>query len=696
MKHPFGLAATFLLALALLPATASASTITVEGGVLVLRAAPGEQNSVTLSGDETDELVEVRDSDQPAYPAGVCAPARWNLSAVVCDPQPGGVRVELGAGDDRLSVGAGVPGDGVIEALGGDGTDTLEALSHGKPVRFDGGSGNDVLGGGSGADVLLGGIGDDDLNGRGGGDELRGGEGADKLLGDEYQAAGADIIDGGPGSDRIERDWSVAISQPQPPIDVSLDGQANDGRPGEGDNVIAVEWIHLNNPASLSAGADPVDFEVFNYLTAPSTLNGSPGADRLRSYDGPDTISAGAGADWVEAGYGDDTIVGGPGPDMINADAGSGACNFLVCRLPHGNDTIDVRDGEADSVECGIGNDSVKADAIDTLSNCETVTISGPAPGKPGGGGGCVVPKLKRGEKVPAARAKLRAARCAAKVVRVSSKVKRGRLVKATPSAGTKLKAGAKVELRVSRGKPRRAAGASSIKVVSPAPPILNPVKVRCIKVSYGGKVCGKRFKDKWSRGWWADPAEFEIVDVRLSGDTEMTVPYDEYKSFKGEGFSTVKAQDGVTGKFRLPARGATVPVTAAVAKPVAWTMQSIGAWTTDDGSVGCNVTNPGGLPTSFAGVVAANQRKGTISIQWSIAPAGFRCVAEGPISNPEFEALPSEAMTTQYRAAGFRDAELLKLPVRIKWEGVQESDGAQLKLDWYGQVVLRRVHHKL
>lgn len=226
---------------------------------------------------------------------------------------------------------------------------------------------------------------------------------------------------------------------------------------------------------------------------------------------------------------------------------------------------------------------------------------------------------------------------------------------------------------------------------------LVDPVKVRCITASYGGQICGKRFKDGWSRGWWSDPAEFEIVDVRLSGDTELTVPFDEYKSFQGEGYTTVKALDGVTGKVKLPSRTATVPVTAAVARPVEWKMHSVGGWTTEDGPVNCGVeTQPTAPVTSLAGIFSANPRKGTIAVQWSIVPAGFRCISEGPVSNPEFEALPSEAMTVQYRASGFRDAELLKLPINIEWEGVQEADGARLKLDWYGRVVLRRVHHRL
>jgi hypothetical protein len=39
-----------------------------------------------------------------------------------------------------------------------------------------------------------------------------------------------------------------------------------------------------------------------------------------------------------------------------------------------GNDTIDVRDGEQDSVQCGPGDDTVTADAIDTVADdCEHV-----------------------------------------------------------------------------------------------------------------------------------------------------------------------------------------------------------------------------------------------------------------------------------------------------------------------------------
>jgi hypothetical protein len=704
-KHLIRAVTALLAAVALLPATASASTVTVEDGVLVLRAAPGERNVVNVGSDDEDAFVELRDVSRPGFPGDVCAPAEWDLDAVACPAQPGGIRVELADGDDQLDVGPGVPGSGALVVTGGDGNEDLSAHDAPMPVRFDGGNGNDVLRGGKLGDVLLGGPGDDDLNGQLGGDELRGGDGNDTMLGDNYNAPGADTIDGGAGYDRIENDWAAPISQPQEPIAVSLDGQANDGRPGEGDNVTAVEWIHLKNPASLTAGGDAVDFEVFNSSTAPASLTGGPGADRLRSYDAPDTIDAKGGDDWIEAGYGDDKITGGPGRDTINADAGSGACNFLVCRLPHGNDTIDARDGEADSIECGPGNDVANVDKADTVNGCETVNVAQGGGGPSGGDGGkpkrCVVPKVKRGSKLAAAKAKLRRAGCKAKVVRVRSGVKRGRVVKLSPRAGKKLKAGAKVKVHVSRGKARArksaVAHASEIDVVSPAPKVMNPVKVRCHKPIGRGRICGKRFDDSWKRGWWSDPAEFEIVDARFYGDTELTVPFDEYKSFRGEGYSSIKAKAGFKGKIKLPRRGARVPASVGVAKPIAWKMESIGAWTTVDGTYDCSVkTQPAYPPTSVAGVFAADPNKGIISVQWSLSPAGFRCGdGEGP-ANPDFDPLPSEAMTVRYKASGFRNAELLRLPISIEWEGVRESDGTRLKLDWSGQVVLRRVHHRL
>jgi hypothetical protein len=180
-------------------------------------------------------------------------------------------------------------------------------------------AGSDILGGGAGDDTVDGGDGDDVLGlsiGPGGFSE------AD---------TGADTYAGGPGLDRL------TYQDAQSPVNVSLDGAANDG-PNENDNVVSdVEQVEGSNQGDV--------------------LTGSP-----------------ANETFVGAG-GDDTITGGPGKDSLYGDAQS--CRS-VC--PVGNDSINTDDGEADQVTCGPGADSATGDALDTFATdpinaCETVRI---------------------------------------------------------------------------------------------------------------------------------------------------------------------------------------------------------------------------------------------------------------------------------------------------------------------------------
>ena len=86
------------------------------------------------------------------------------------------------------------------------------------------------------------------------------------------------------------------------------------------------------------------------------------------------------GNDKLEAGGGSDTIDGGPGLDSVLADG--------YYASEDGNDVITVRDGESDSVSCGLGADRVTADIVDVIDgpDCEYVdrpaaTTPAPAPG---------------------------------------------------------------------------------------------------------------------------------------------------------------------------------------------------------------------------------------------------------------------------------------------------------------------------
>ena len=262
--------------------------------------------------------------------------------------------------------------------LGGAGADALQGAD-GADV-LDGGPGDDRIDGLDGADVLLGGDGADTVDGSGGADRLDGGAGDDVLRPDGYERAAADVVEGGPGVDRVEAEWLSRFDAVKPPVAVTLGGGADDGRPGEGDDIRGVERLVLAMHGRF-VGTDGPDEVVLRQVGEASELVGLGGDDRLRGGDGPDRLDGGPGADSLDGGFGDDTIVAGPGRDTISADLAGGDCGPLWCKLPYGNDTVDVRDGEADSVTCGAGTDTVLADPADTVApDCETVTRAG-APG---------------------------------------------------------------------------------------------------------------------------------------------------------------------------------------------------------------------------------------------------------------------------------------------------------------------------
>ena len=166
-----------------------------------------------------------------AIPAGCAQSDIWPGDVVTCAPGATAVRVELGDGDDRgvVSTAVSVP----VTLAGGAGSDLLEDGP--RANTLDGGAGDDKLNGGEGDDVLLGGDGNDDLQGKNGRDRLDGGAGDDLLHPDGYEQVNADVVDGGPGLDSIEDDYSSRFTDVDPLVAITLGGGADDGRPGEGD-----------------------------------------------------------------------------------------------------------------------------------------------------------------------------------------------------------------------------------------------------------------------------------------------------------------------------------------------------------------------------------------------------------------------------------------------------------------------------
>jgi hypothetical protein len=98
-------------------------------------------------------------------------------------------------------------------------------------------------------------------------------------------------------------------------------------------------------------------------------LRGLAGNDVLKGMAGDDCLVGGAGNDTLDGGAGNDTLDGGAGNDKLIGGSGN---NKLVGGA--GNDTINARNGKKDTVQCGKGRDTVKADRLDKLSGCEVRT----------------------------------------------------------------------------------------------------------------------------------------------------------------------------------------------------------------------------------------------------------------------------------------------------------------------------------
>ncbi|MDA0184977.1 hypothetical protein OJ997_32030 [Solirubrobacter phytolaccae] len=372
LKLPL-LAVTVVALLA--PAASQAATLSYEGDTLVYRADPGVRDSPMLGAK--DGVLTIYEDELKLAPG-----CTYDFEAKC--PMPARVRLELGDGDDWNSFSSDYPPALPVTVLGGEGKDQLQTYGADN-VTLDGGGGNDLLKGWQSNDTLLGGAGDDEINGSGGNDHIEAGDGNDSISPDTYYGPGNDYVDGGTGIDTVD-DWSIPDADYHPPIAVSMDGVANDGRTsaGEADNVVNVEKITSSISGTISGSDGDDEYRIWaNVNEGNSTLLGNGGNDKLTTGDYQDTLDGGAGNDVINGGFGNDVLTGGPGQDTIFADATSASCGWYsyTCKIPFGNDVVNARDGEADTIDCGVGEDRAIVDAIDIVSGCEAVDKAGATTG---------------------------------------------------------------------------------------------------------------------------------------------------------------------------------------------------------------------------------------------------------------------------------------------------------------------------
>jgi Ca2+-binding RTX toxin-like protein len=281
--------------------------------------------------------------------------------------------INSGSGDDNLRGGS---ASTAVTINSGGGADTVNGMDG--PTVIHGGEGNDGVFGGAGNDQVFGEGGDDRLRGHGGNDIEDGGAGNDDIgfsPGITHDSdPGADTQIGGPGTDRLR------LSGHAGGMTISIDGQANDGTPGEGDNIGSdiekIEGTTGNDFFTGSAGPDNFEGD-----SGDDEIHGAGGADDLYGGGGDDRMFGDAGNDKLQGAAGADTVDGGAGLDQIYGDNAS--CS-VFCAFDA--DTLLARDGEKDAVDCGGGADSATVDQLDVVSDCASVDRANVAP--PVGPGG--------------------------------------------------------------------------------------------------------------------------------------------------------------------------------------------------------------------------------------------------------------------------------------------------------------------
>ena len=109
-------------------------------------------------------------------------------------------------------------------------------------------------------------------------------------------------------------------------------------------------------------------------------LTGSEGNDQIAGADGTDVLVGATGNDILAGAGGRDNLTGGRGNDRLSGGAGNdkldGGQGKNTFDAGAGNDVVNSANGRRETVRCGAGRDSGRADRVDRLVGCERVRRS--------------------------------------------------------------------------------------------------------------------------------------------------------------------------------------------------------------------------------------------------------------------------------------------------------------------------------
>ena len=134
--------------------------------------------------------------------------------------------------------------------------------------------------------------------------------------------------------------------------------------------------------------------DVINGTAGDDTLNGTNRGDSIFAHGGNDTVNGRSGADELGGGFGSDTLYGQGNNDTLQGEGGNdtlsggpgddelrGADGVDILNGGANNDRLYDKDGntaERDRFNCGLGEDTIKADSTDRISSsCENVNLNG-------------------------------------------------------------------------------------------------------------------------------------------------------------------------------------------------------------------------------------------------------------------------------------------------------------------------------
>lgn len=170
---------------------------------------------------------------------------------------------------------------------------------------------------------------------------ISGGPGDDRLV---SRAVGSVFV-GGAGADRMEAQdpgggGELSYQSRKAPVNVSFDDVANDGEPGEGDDVRGFFISVIGGRGADRLAAAPRKYGF--------VLSGRGGDDRLIGGARDDRLSGGRGDDVLVGKAGDDSLDGGLGGDLLSGGPGRDRLGYEERRAPV-SVTLDDRpdDGEA-------------------------------------------------------------------------------------------------------------------------------------------------------------------------------------------------------------------------------------------------------------------------------------------------------------------------------------------------------------